>query len=192
MRVRLLGLVAVLGLVLASCGGATPQASGPSEGIQVHGDWTIDVYNEDGSLEQSVAYSNDLMSSGGSLLVELLEGSATKPGNWQIWIDSPNNGEALEPCVHPDDPQQQPFTCIMDANTEFFPNEARFTLDGSFVADIDGFLVDARTEVMNCETGCTDQGFTQSPIPLDGNGATVKVTQGQIVQVQVEISFTSG
>lgn len=43
MRYRLVGLAAVVALILASCGGGAPEAAGPAEGIQVHGEWTIDA-----------------------------------------------------------------------------------------------------------------------------------------------------
>ena len=68
MRLKLVGLLAVLMMIVASCGGAVPEAAGPSEGIQVHGDWTIDIYNEDwfAGSSSGVQQCVDFLGCGGS------------------------------------------------------------------------------------------------------------------------------
>ena len=84
MRVRAVGVVALMALVLASCGGATPEAAGPSEGIQVHGDWTIDIYNPDGTLDEHVEISNALGPNGDAQLINHLACGVTTGGLWEI------------------------------------------------------------------------------------------------------------
>ncbi|MEA3511148.1 MAG: hypothetical protein U9R51_06910 [Actinomycetota bacterium] len=48
-----------------------------SEGIQVHGHWTIEVRNPDGSLDEHIEFDNALEADGARLLAELLAGGLT-------------------------------------------------------------------------------------------------------------------
>lgn len=187
MRLRVVGLVAVMAMVLASCGGGAPEAAGPSEGIQVHGDWTIDIYDEDGSLDRHVEFSNALTPPGEDLLLELLAAERTT-GPWQIWIADTNSG----PCqtTQPSDGH-----CRIDATTVV--ENDRLTLTGSIVVENDADVTLVRTIVSRCTQNttpadCLSLGmqtsteFTRTTIPAE------PVTAGQSVQVQVAISFTSG
>ena len=62
-------------------------AKGQREGITVHGHWTIDVKNPDGSLVSHRDFENSLTSGGKSLLTSLLLGS-TVPGSWRIFLEA--------------------------------------------------------------------------------------------------------
>jgi hypothetical protein len=93
-RLRSIGLFAVLVLVIASCGSGSPEAGDSSEGIQVHGDWTIDIYNKDGSLDQHVEFSNALKDQGAHDLISALAGLRTFSGDWQILLE----GLVNDPC----------------------------------------------------------------------------------------------
>ena len=52
-------------------GGDTQASAVPHEGIDVHGDWKVAIYNEDGSLDREYAFSNALRPGAGSLLGRL-------------------------------------------------------------------------------------------------------------------------
>lgn len=79
---------------------AKPPAGGSREGIKIHGHWTIDVRNPDGTLDKHLDFENGLctLSSIGNTglnpeagdvdLATLLFGS-TIPGPWQIALNSP-------------------------------------------------------------------------------------------------------
>ena len=91
--------------------GGLPPAGGINEGVQVHGHWTIEVRDPDGSLVSHQEFENDLASSGPWVLSEILIGHATA-GPWDIalWCDplscspfrddsgNPNIGYIEEPC----------------------------------------------------------------------------------------------
>jgi hypothetical protein len=65
---------------------AAAAPKGTSEGIHVHGHWTIEVKNPDGKVVTHREFENSLTSSGGTganVLASLLSGVAT-PGSWQI------------------------------------------------------------------------------------------------------------
>jgi hypothetical protein len=58
---------------------------GTGEGIQVHGWWTIEVRNRDGSVAKHVEFENALISIGPSVLAGLLSGNLVA-GSWQLYV----------------------------------------------------------------------------------------------------------
>lgn len=191
MRVRAVGVLALMALVLASCGGATPEAAGPTEGIQVHGDWTIDVYNPDGSLDEHHEFSNALGLRGGAQLINLLAGGLTTGGLWEIELS-------------PGCPSSTGGTCSMpgivaigvdeDANGVF----DLLRLVGETTVEADAAIDRVVTNIGFCSSSvspdaCTN-GENNNPFTARDFAAadTVPVSAGQTVQVQVDISFTTG
>jgi hypothetical protein len=75
---------------------------GQHEGITVHGHWTIDVKNPDGTRVSHRDFENSLSSDGKNLLTSLLLGAAV-PGWWHIELKA---GAALQspggPCSYTD------------------------------------------------------------------------------------------
>jgi hypothetical protein len=65
---------------------------GKSEGIKVHGRWTIDVRNPDGSLASHHEFDNALISGGARALAGLLGKFYKEVLTWKIWLESPANG----------------------------------------------------------------------------------------------------
>jgi hypothetical protein len=75
-------LISVPALVEAQSQGA----GGPSEGIKVHGHWTIDVRNPDGTLSSHTEFDNALIpGTGGDLLANLLNRQRTA-GSWIVFL----------------------------------------------------------------------------------------------------------
>ena len=193
MRVRTVGLLALLALVIASCGGSAPEAAGPSEGIQVHGDWTIDIYNEDGTLDQSVEFENALVEPGGDALIQLLLGAG--PVDGQSWAIALSNA-CPTGCLITD-------VTATGVNTGGSVNLSdALELQGAVVATttatIDtvstrfGYCISDET-ASQCQTslnpGELNAPFTRKTLdPAD----QVEVDAGQTINVQVIISFTSG
>lgn len=93
----------------------SPAPKGEHEGITVHGHWTIEVKNPDGSLAKHVEFENSLVTptnfplasmTGSQALVALLSGSAslnttvtgaTGTSPWLIDLESLNSGD-VSPC----------------------------------------------------------------------------------------------
>lgn len=196
MKNKLVGVVAVMALVLASGVSGASEAAGPSEGIAVHGAWTIDVYNEDGTLDQHVEFSNALVDSGGAALTSMLARQSS-PGLWAVVLA---NGAQDAPCPS--------FCRVGEAGWSGFLESNDLTvqvvtgppdvlrLAGSVTATQDGDVTsvwtstrpcDSATAPDNCAGGAASVTFTnKNPVGLVG------ITIGQIIQVQVDISFTSG
>jgi len=96
---------------------AKPPSKGSQEGIKVHGHWTLEVKNPDGSLARRVEFENNLTTAtnfaggtfGAQALVALLSGNASlAPGSnsfngtpWLIELLSYSFGDA-SPCEQPD------------------------------------------------------------------------------------------
>ncbi len=74
---------------------------GPSEGIKVHGHWTIEVRNPDGSVAVHRDFENSLITTGGTTgsqaLVALLSGNGAAAG-WVILLGSTVGGD-VTPCA---------------------------------------------------------------------------------------------
>src|SRR6266508_5833565 len=68
-------------------GAASSDADGVGEGIQVHGDWVIEVRNTDGSLAERREFENALTSQGQILLAGSLA-REFHPGVWGIGLRS--------------------------------------------------------------------------------------------------------
>jgi len=70
------------------------QRGGPHEGIKVHGHWTIEVRNPDGSVVTHREFENALTSIGSNFLLQILSLQVT-PGGWQVAVC--NSGGNFDP-----------------------------------------------------------------------------------------------
>ena len=82
-----------------------PTDEGGKEGIKVHGHWTIDVKNPDGTLAQHHEFENSFQPGGSIAIIQLITGIAI-PGDMGIGVTSPTG--QTPPCG----PSQQSI-CLM-------------------------------------------------------------------------------
>jgi hypothetical protein len=193
MRIKLVGVVALMALVVASYGGGAPEAAGSSEGIVVHGAWTIDVYNPDGSLDKHLEFNNAL-TSGGVSIKRFLLGEDTTSNIWAITF-----GESTSAGVCPSETTGR---CVISPITAISSGAAALMLSGSTIVEAAGTIEHVNTRLGFCPpTGAPSDCFappstaaanaTFTARTLDAGDVTT-VSVGQTVQIQVEISFTSG
>jgi hypothetical protein len=196
MRTRRVGLVAGLALLAGACGASEPlaEATGPSVGIAVHGDWTIHVLDANGSLDRQVTFENALESTGQTALVELLAG-ARSAGDWYLEF-----GENEDPALVC--PSAFEGRCVASAEVEMVASGGSGPVDtlrltGAAAVEESGQIELVRSVSRRCVASvapvdCVDQGslavFTSK---LLGSADAVPVAAGQSVQVQVDISFTT-
>jgi hypothetical protein len=191
---------------------------GKHEGIKVHGHWTIEVRNSDGSVVAHREFENSLQPSGASALASLLAGAV--PGPWEIRL----NGSASTPSPCPPAPtgtrfiQDNDTSCVIvagvfaaTANSNVFPNltvnssgTGQLVLTGTAVASQSGGVATVSTYITLCLAGSSQASCAQlldqlppqfTAVSLDtGSGAspsqTVQVTAGQTIAVTVNISFS--
>ena len=207
---RLFALIA-LGIVIAACGdsgaGAETAAGGPSEAIQVHGHWTIDILNPDGTLDQRVEFENDLSATGSDFLVQSLAG-AVPPGDWVVFLGALDNPigpvPGIAPCAftkssfvgtNPDHFQLLTTGCAIHNESVPSPDEpglssnlavtagTALSLAGSVVATQDGGSAFVET-IASVGLGSDFFSFTGQAT------GTVDVLSGQTIEVTVDISFS--
>lgn len=91
----------------------SPAQQAPGDGIKVHGHWTIDVRNADGSLASHNEFVNALQPSGATALSALL-GRSNTVGSWQLDL---MGADAGGPCMTIEDPTPVPCTAVEPGTT---------------------------------------------------------------------------
>jgi hypothetical protein len=180
----------------------TETAAGPKEGLTVHGHWTIDVRNPDGTLVEHREFENALSIGGGDIFLAEVLGRISTVGGWQIQVF----GATQQIC---EDDLMNPTNCFIVESTnalvEAFNifktltagvSSATLVLSGSVIAQTDGQITQVSTGNNSCASSVSPDGCPGGPVltvyPLTStNLATpVAVLAGQQVQVNVVISFS--
>lgn len=169
---------------------ATP-ADGTSEGVKVHGHWTIEVRDPDGTLVSRRQFDNDLVPTGARDLSRVLAGSleiapARRLGLWGVNLVGFTNSICPEaPCTLQDVRYGDFFseTPSLSVNLtvtapDTGPNSGKLVLSGTFTASADGG-VDA-----------VDTTFNFSNFTATTLGSTITVVNGQQILVTAIISFS--
>lgn len=195
MRRRSLMLVAVLSIAAASCGQVS-DSSGLSSTVAVHGDWTIDVYNPDGTLDRHLEFSNDLTAVGADALASLAAGKVVAQ-TWSVSVDSATD---VPPC-----PASSPDTAcrVGNDNAAVATQPGAILLTASQTATRSGqigavftTLVTATCDPGGCfagpPAGSRTYNFTSTDIVDPATGGEYVIAEGQTFDITVEISFTSG
>jgi hypothetical protein len=199
-----LALLATLvpGVQPARAGTAEPSPGAPREAIKVHGDWTIEVKNPDGSLVSHHEFANALDSSGGVALAQML--ARTKvAGEWGVSLWQVGSG-LRPPCPSSSDGAcfigevggenpGAPFKTLTVSVPPTGPNAGKLVLSGQATAEADGDIARVSTLVGLCAgttapASCTNYRstvFTAHNFPTP-----IVVLANQIVQVTVVISFS--
>ncbi|MEO0741122.1 MAG: hypothetical protein AAF089_05975 [Bacteroidota bacterium] len=198
---------------------ATLLLAGPAlaqdEGIHVLGTWSLSVYNADGSLDESVEFTNDLTRNGANLLINLF----TKRNRLATLVLEVGNSQLNEkPCrdssgafvncliIEPEDPlsgDPETSELTIEKLTEADGSDfvlARFSGTISAVRDVDINFVGSRVGscLYNVAEPCTveTRSNLQSGAESFGSVFTARVldtplavAEGQSVDVTFELSF---
>lgn len=191
-----------------SAGGNDDQPSGaPREGIKVHGHWSIDIVNPNGSLASHHEFENAL-ADGGQTLAAILGGSTA--GRWVVTLSSQHG---ISPCQGGTGPSLANTCRIMESaatNTtggtaEFKTLTATTTasgpqtglntlvLSGSATALVAGQVDRVDTSMAVCTEATPRSGCTMAGGGLPFTTATppaVQVAAGQTIRVTVTLSFS--
>ncbi len=179
---------------LAQGAGATPSTGAPQEGITVHGRWTVEVRNPDGSLASRHEFNNALVPIDGSFaLTGLLSGYYRAVQQWRIVLV----GQAgicqpgLVTCdiVQHSGPGPAPMgtltAIILVANAD----APVLRIDGMTQVTNPGTITSVGTQLNLCFddacAGTVARQFTAHQLP-----SPIPVAASQVVQVSVEISFS--
>lgn len=199
-------LIIVIGLTVSCIQVVSPSGS-TSEGIEVHGDWTITVSNPDGTVDSVHEFSNDLAPpnisvSGADLLTALLAGDTAITG-WSIYI---YGGDGID-CQEDPDPgyngrlRDATFTRDVSEGTPLrLTTTCTMALsDTTSTTQITQVSVDAHSSPTGYPTygsgGASSKPaagrhrFTTKTIPGQNR---VDIQHNQLVSINVVISFQSG
>ena len=209
-----LSLLLIFGATLAHAGESQPAVqeaapdavpsgatSGPVEGLRVHGHWTIEVRNPDGTLVERRDFENALSIGVGDVhLVNVLARTRTA-GTWTITA----NGSS-QIC---EEPAGTPNICWLMESTDPTPSVGNvfktlttsvsggtLVLNGTATAQRDGQITSVSTRDNHCSSSNTPASCTGgNTAGSDGFTGTllatpVSVLNGQQVQVRVVISFS--
>jgi hypothetical protein len=205
-RSTVLLLVLVLGL--SACGTSPDNQSGIGEGIAVHGDWVVEVYDADGTLAGRAEFSNHLENR--HPLYKVLSGAGS-PGPWRIGVDTLEDGACDPPTgcdvVEPEYPDSASFA---SADLELDRTFKEMTLTGSVVFDNDGTISRIATGMLVCRGTVAPRDCALQPASAydlewvtakefvysatggdaDGGGHGITVEAGQQVLIEITITFS--
>jgi hypothetical protein len=174
----------------------------PSEGIAVHGHWTVDVLNPDGSLAEHREFENSFTTAGKEVFTNIIARQSVT-GRYSIVF----NGTPTNPCL---ENNNNAVCSIAEAvetinSTAYFKNltvtksgaagNAKLVLSGSATiantTSISGVGTDlgfcnATVSPANCANTASNTVYAITWATLS---PTIAVQAGQQVQVTVEISF---
>lgn len=189
-RKTLAAVALALGLVLAGepaaradTGAAQPDAT--SGGIQVHGHWTIEVRNPDGSLASRREFENALVPGEGDAALARMFNRNQMNWKWVVEVgeDSPSGtGGPCRPAVTP--PNGRPCTVRQPDVTVTVAGET-VRLSGAVTAQQASDVSRFATLLDAVHNGGTITRFTEKRLP-----APVSVAAGQVIQVTVVFSFS--
>lgn len=189
---RIALLMTVLALVTSACGtsqelaevetlavaapvtaGTAPAPGGNDEGIEVHGHWTIEVRNPDGSLDERYEFENALVDYGKQALGELLDTSFQATlDRWEILA----GGVVF----------QNPSVGTIDADGDRFYETLVVSGSTTFGSDVNiGTVSTSMWLVFSVDEGPVERPFTERALD-----ASIPVVAGQDVEITVEISFS--
>ena len=188
---------------------------GLSTGIQIHGNWTIDVKEPNGTLVSHLEFENALTEFGHQSLLLIL-GRDASVGLWEVDLLGPSGGNG--PCLSPTSPE----LCVLyeptGATRSYAYNNLAVTvifaetdcctpegdifvitpgvleLSGTATAQQDGEIVSVLTIIQACgpsiapSSNCDSGGvraLTRTDLPEN-----VVFVDGQLIEVTVRISFS--
>ncbi len=180
-------------------------AAGPQEKIKVHGDWTIEVRNPDGTLVTRREIKNSLVPFGGEYVFQQVLTHLKSVGGWNIRVAglscAPNKGCTLVSPFNPNATSGSEvfYPLAVDIPTSG-PNAGKLELDGAIVAAADGQLAGLTSVAALCDptfrpsSPCT----TATTLPFYGPqnmqfttvATSVNVLAGQVVTITVVFTFS--
>jgi hypothetical protein len=180
MRNRFGTLAFTAALAFSSAGTAEERPhGGPSEGIKVHGHWTIEIRNPDGSLASHSEFENELVPDEGSQVLAGVLGNQFTVDSWTLWV-SDGSIEGRGPC-------EGQYACVASGLGMQPIGLGALQLRATFTAAHDSVIRKVLTEAQ-------PGGVQRFPIQFTarelGSTEAKAVVKDQIVQVTVVFTFS--
>jgi hypothetical protein len=183
----------------------TAEKKGAAEGIKVHGHWTIEVRNPNGTLDSRREVENSLVvwAGGGQTLLAGLMANYYSDPIWHVYLYGPDISGATGPCLHEGSPNPWPCGIVEPrspwSGTEIFKNlvvglpigpgmqqrpAGTLELSGSATAALDGSIVRVASNWYVTAKNTFGDFTSKSLTPA------IEVRAGQVIQVKVVFSFS--
>jgi len=172
-------------------------SDGRREGIKVHGHWTIEVHNQDGTLISHREFENSLVQGPGNGSLAFLLTRGGTAGGWLISVAGICNGDCSIAEAASGIPATSKNLIVGITGTNF-----GVTLSGTVMAGINGQVTQVATKVGLCPPSIAAGACVASiPSQTDANAqilgfftaanpSTVSVSTGQTVSVTVTFTFS--
>jgi hypothetical protein len=167
----------LLGLVTAGTA-QDKSPGGSSEGIKVHGHWTIEVRNPDGSLASHSEFENSLVQDRGDEVLAGVLSNRFTVGSWTLWL-SDGSLEGRGPCAGQ-------YACVASGLGMQLIGTGALQLSATFTATDDSVIRKVLTEAVPSD-GRFPVPFTARELGLTEEK---QVVAGQIIQITVVYSFS--
>lgn len=195
----------------------TLDQSTASEGLQVHGHWTIEVREADGTVVSQREFDNALVH--GQFALARILGREKTAGNWRVHLADNSQLSAVNPCpptqglfintakslaciAEPNDSATSPeitktLTISVPKDPNIDPTGATVLLEGTAAAAVNGDITTVETLLNLCQATenavdcASNDTFDQSwKVTAAGLSPSVPVQAGQQIIVTVELSFS--
>jgi len=175
------------------------QPGGPHEGIQVHGHWTIEVRNPDGSLVTHREFENSLQQ--GALALGGILGRQNSPGFWGINLSTSADcaGSSSQPILVCTIIEPTPnFASVTGRSTNLVTTVSNngLILSGSITVLLALQITAVQSLLTLCPattpspTCAASPGVTGNAFTFTNLATPIAVATGQTVQATVAISFS--
>jgi hypothetical protein len=187
-------------------------SDGSHQGIKVHGHWTIEVRNPDGTLVSHRELENALIqgTASGSGAIAALLGRANTAGFWQVGLSGGAGGTAnacsggagaFTVCyiAEPSDTGIGGGLGVAKTLTVSAPtsgaNAGQLVLAGAMAAPATGTITSVITNLELCAPsvplgGCNGSNNSSSPFITSATFSSISVVAAQTIQVTVVLSFS--
>jgi hypothetical protein len=182
---------------------AAAPAAQSKEGIKVHGDWTIEVRNPDGTLAQRHEFKNALIPGEGDVALTSLLGRSHTTGRWAVQmraVDEANDICRLTvlpaPCIVMEPAPGSVESTQMFLNLQVTNPGAALELRGHLTASFNGTVQFVDTHLTLCDgtvspSACRAQfGLVSRIMTRKSLPSPISIQGGQIVQFTVVLSFS--
>lgn len=181
--------------LLASSTGTGQTGGTPNEGIKIHGRWTIEVRNPNGTLAERREFDNALTSQGATELAHILLGDRT-PGNLAIRLDVDVAGSYLYYYIAenttPGDMVNYSKNLALSIPTTG-PDANRLVMSGSITVPATGNITGVSTDLYTGDPTVAPASTTMGNSALSFTNTnlspTLPVVAGQQVAAKVVIRF---
>lgn len=177
------------------------------QGVKVHGHWIVTIKNPDGSQVSRTEFENSLVGGGGDALSTMLYMTSVPAGFAISMTGSTPAPCSASTCVLVADVSKAPSgecigssLCTAGLTTILDPTNNTVTLSGQMTASVAGTISQVGTDIFLCNNGsfpmnlspaaCIAQGLSRAQAFTRRFMSGISVASGQIVQVQVTLSFS--